>query len=179
MFDEEFLKFRHYLAQNQFLHFKVNVREGWTNKETGKKSDPRLQFLEVKMLQDVLTSQAKKLTVNLNIKDLKSDLITHLSHLFQLNSGANPVSFDIVETEVVKKQIVQTVLAGDDEPDAMLDEGEQSDQPAMETNVQIPTEVEETVLVTKLSMSSKKLKVNICTELLVELEKLDVRFKLN
>jgi len=184
MFDEEFLKFRHYLAQNQFLHFKVNVREGWVNKETGKRSDPRLQFLEVKMLQDVLASQAKKLTVNLNIKDLKSDLITHLSHLFQLNSGANPVSFDIVETETVRKQVLQTVAAGEEEgdenvSDEVMNDGESLGQSAIAADVQIATEVEETVLVTKLTMSSKKVKVNICTELLVELEKLDVNFRLN
>lgn len=171
MFDEEFLKFRHYLGPNRFLHFKISIREGWLNKETGKKSEPRIQFLEVKQLQDVLSSQAKKLTVNLNIKDLKSDLITNLSHLFQLNSGANPVSFDIEETEVRRKQVMQTVTAGDEE--------NAEEDGAVEAEVQIPAEVEETVLVTKLSMSSRKVKVNICTELLVELEKLDVRFKLN
>lgn len=171
MFDEEFLKFRHYLAQNQFLHFKVNVREGWVNRETGKRSEPRLQFLEVKMLQDVLTAQAKKLTLNLNISDLKSDLITQLSHLFQLNSGTNPVAFEIVETEMIKRQLAPiTVVAGE------MEEGEEE---AVAIELDVPADVEETRMVTKLSMSSRKVKVNICTELLVELEKLDVKFKLN
>jgi DNA polymerase-3 subunit alpha len=172
MFDEEFLKFRHYLANSQFLHFKVNVREGWVNRETGKKSEPRIQFLEVKMLQDVLASQAKKLTLNLNINDLKSDFITQLSHLFQLNKGANPVAFDIVEVETVKRMSAPliAVMAGGDEA---------GDDDIADMEVAIPTEIEEKRLVTKLSMSSRKVKVNICGELLEELEKMDIRFKLN
>jgi DNA polymerase-3 subunit alpha len=32
---------------------KVLVKEGWTDRDTGKKKEPRLQF-EVKQLQDVL-----------------------------------------------------------------------------------------------------------------------------
>src|SRR5690606_22668110 len=54
IFDEEYLKFRHFLLQNQFAYFKITVKEGWVNRETGKKTDPRIQFVDVKMLADVL-----------------------------------------------------------------------------------------------------------------------------
>jgi DNA polymerase-3 subunit alpha len=67
IFDEEYLKFRHFLVQNQFVYFKVLVKDGWVNRETGKKSDPRIQFMEAKMLADVLPTYAKKLIIILNI----------------------------------------------------------------------------------------------------------------
>ena len=52
IFDEEYLKYRHFLLQNQFVYFKINVKEGWVNRETGKKSDPRIQFLDAKMQEN-------------------------------------------------------------------------------------------------------------------------------
>src|SRR6056297_4302396 len=41
LFKEEYLKYRHFLVPNSFIYAKVFIKEGWTNKETGKKSDPR------------------------------------------------------------------------------------------------------------------------------------------
>jgi DNA polymerase-3 subunit alpha len=52
-FGEEYLKFRHFFIQNN-TYMKVLVKEGWTDRDTGKKGEPRLQFVEVKQLQDVL-----------------------------------------------------------------------------------------------------------------------------
>jgi DNA polymerase-3 subunit alpha len=46
---------------------KVLVKEGWVNQDTGKKSEPRIQFTLVQYLQDVLDDFAKKLIVLLNI----------------------------------------------------------------------------------------------------------------
>jgi DNA polymerase-3 subunit alpha len=43
----------------------------------------------------------------------------------------------------------------------------------------VVTDVEDIQVVTKLTMPSRKLKVNISNELLQELEKLQVSFKLN
>ncbi|HUH46808.1 MAG TPA: DNA polymerase III subunit alpha, partial [Arenibacter sp.] len=37
IFGEEYLKFRHFLMINSFAYFKVYVKEGWVNRETGKK----------------------------------------------------------------------------------------------------------------------------------------------
>jgi DNA polymerase-3 subunit alpha len=51
---EEYLKFRHFFIQNNFTYMKVLVKEGWVNQDTGKKSEPRIQFTLVQYLQDVL-----------------------------------------------------------------------------------------------------------------------------
>ena len=37
LFKEEYLRFRHFLVPNSFVHIKINIKEGWHNKETGKK----------------------------------------------------------------------------------------------------------------------------------------------
>ena len=36
IFGEEYLKFRHHLVENNFVHVKAFVRPGWMNQETGK-----------------------------------------------------------------------------------------------------------------------------------------------
>jgi DNA polymerase-3 subunit alpha len=59
---------------------KVLVKEGWVNQDTGKKSEPRIQFTLVQYLQDVLDDFAKKLIVLLNISDL--DPILSISSFF-------------------------------------------------------------------------------------------------
>ena len=40
--------------KNNFVHVKSFVREGWVNKDTGKKSDPRLQFNSLQLVHDVM-----------------------------------------------------------------------------------------------------------------------------
>ena len=178
IFDEEYLKFRHFLVQNHFVFLRVNIKEGWVNRETGKKSDPRIQFILVQSLQDVLKTFAKKLIIHLNIKDLQAEFITKLNSIFHSNKGDNTVTFEIMELEKIMKQIEiapQVINPEDisiDEDSEILSQGEEQD-------VKVPTEVEETRVITRLSMPSRKLKVAISSELLQELEKMQVNFKLN
>ena len=177
IFGEEYLKFRHFLIPNNFTFMKILVREGWPDKETGKKGEPRMQFMVIQYLQDVLTSFAKKLIINLNISDLDSVLIEQLQELFKVNKGENSVAFEILEIEVIKK-IVSTIraenVAGDD-VDA-LDEIVEDETLIV---AQETSEVEENKIITKLSMPSRKLRIKISNELLQELERMQVNFKLN
>ena len=83
-----------------------------------------------------------------------------------------------MELEKIMKQIEiapQVINPEDisiDEDSEILSQGEEQD-------VNVPTEVEETRVITRLSMPSRKLKVAISSELLQELEKMQVNFKLN
>ena len=97
IFGEEYLKFRHFLLQNNFVYVKVFVREGWVNKDTGKKSDPRLQFNNFQLLQDVLESYAKKLSIQLNIKDLDVEKIQRLKDLINLHPGNQALNFVVYD----------------------------------------------------------------------------------
>jgi DNA polymerase-3 subunit alpha len=184
IFDEEYLKFRHFLVNNQFIYFKIQVKEGWVNRETGKKSDPRITFQDAKLLADVLPTFAKKLSIQLNIQDLHHDLIHHLSEIFKANEGTNQVSFEVMEIEkVIKKaeeipvkEIIPIEIDSEIDMDDIDAETEVNEEIMMETT---PVITEENRVVTRLSMPSRKLKIKISKELLEELEKLQVNFKLN
>jgi DNA polymerase-3 subunit alpha len=181
IFGEEYLKFRHFFIQNNFTYMKVLVKEGWVNQDTGKKSEPRIQFTLVQYLQDVLDDFAKKLIVLLNISDLDPDFIHKLGHLFFENKGDNLVTFEIMELEKMKKTREVAPIVIEKEVDDFVDENdamEVSESAETETAASV-VEVEEIKVVTKLTMASRKLKIKISNELLMELEKMQVNFKLN
>ncbi|MFD2543300.1 DNA polymerase III subunit alpha [Lacinutrix gracilariae] len=97
IFGEEYLKFRHFLMQNNFVYVKVFVREGWVNKDTGKKSDPRMQFNSFQLLHDVMDTYAKKLSVQLNIKELEAEKIHALKQLFNMHPGNQALNFVVYD----------------------------------------------------------------------------------
>jgi DNA polymerase-3 subunit alpha len=173
IFDEEYLKFRHFLVNNQFVYFKVLVKEGWVNRETGKKSDPRIQFTDVKQLQDVLSQFAKKLSIQMDIEDLQQNSIQQLSTIFQSNKGDNTVSFEIVEYDKAKK-IPEVVLEVDNAVAENFDA-----ESLEETEIEIPVLEAQNQVTTRVSLASRKLKIKISNELLVELEKMNIKFSLN
>ena len=179
IFNEEYLKFKHFLIQNNFTYLKLLVKEGWPDKETGKKTDPRIQFTSLQYLQDVLPSFAKKLVLHLNIADLSTQLVTDLSQLFQTHKGEQTVSFEVMELEhlkrIVEPEVVAIALTEEGAEDLVDAELASED----EEEVLLPTEVEETKIITRVSMPSRKLKVAINADLLNELERLQLNFKLN
>src|SRR5690606_28485147 len=99
IFGEEYLKFRHFLLKNSFVYVKMFVREGWVNRETGTKSEPRMQFNNFQLLHDVMDTYAKKLSIQLQISDLQEASISKLKELFTMQSGDNLLSFIIYDTE--------------------------------------------------------------------------------
>ena len=99
IFGEDYLKFRHFLMINSFVHLKAFVREGWVNRETGKKGDPRLQFNDFKQLQDVMDSYAKKLTIKLDIDRLQENRIRVLKDTLRSFKGDLPLNFVVYEMQ--------------------------------------------------------------------------------
>ncbi|MDI9256459.1 DNA polymerase III subunit alpha [Flavobacterium sedimenticola] len=173
IFDEEYLKFRHFLVNNQFVYFKVTVKDGWVNRETGKKSEPRLQFADVKQLQDVLPQFAKKLSIHMDIHELQTEFIHQLNQLFTANKGDHTVTFEVMEFEKVLKPVEPLPKAGVDE-ELMAD----SDNPE-EVELDLPVVEEQVQVATRISLPSRKLKIRISNELLSELEKMNIKFSLN
>ncbi|MGB5458631.1 MAG: DNA polymerase III subunit alpha [Eudoraea sp.] len=97
IFGEEYLKFRHFFMINSFVFVKVFVREGWTNRETGKKGDARLQFVNFMLLQETMENFAKKLTIKLNIDQLKEENIHELKDTLISYKGKHPLNFVVYE----------------------------------------------------------------------------------
>lgn len=172
IFDEEYLKFRHFLVNNQFVFFKILVRDGWINKETGKKSEPRIQFQEVKLLADVLPSFAKKLIIQFKINELHHDLINKMRDVFKANEGQHSLTFEIMETEIAKTS--NNIIA----PKTPLELVDEED--SLETNeLEIEEQPEQVKVVNFLNMPSRRVKVAISKNLLEELERMQINFKLN
>jgi len=175
IFDEEYLKFRHFLVNNQFVFFKVLVREGWVNRETGKKSDPRITFQDAKLLADVLPTFAKKLVIQMNIQELHQAMIEQLAALFQAHKGEHPISFEVMELERVKKKAEAVIKA----VEVPANEGDETLEDSEAFVDELPADTEELRVVTHLAMPSRKVKIKISRDLLSELEKMQLNFKLN
>ncbi|MEX0289296.1 MAG: DNA polymerase III subunit alpha, partial [Flavobacteriaceae bacterium] len=133
IFGEEYLKFRHFLMINSFALIKVYVKEGWVNRDTGKRGDPRLQYNHFMQLQDAMETFAKKLTIKLNIEELQEKSIQKLKDTLVSHKGSHPLHFTVYE---------------------------------MEEEI-------------KVTLSSRRQKVQISSELLNTLEKNEVHYKLN
>jgi len=99
IFGEDYLKFRHFLVQNSFVHVQAFVKEGWVNRETGKKGDPRIQFNNFQLLHDVMDTYAKKLSIKLNITDLREETISDLQELFKIHDGNNSLNFLVYDNQ--------------------------------------------------------------------------------
>ncbi len=99
IFGEEYLKFRHFLMKNNFIYVRTFVRDGWINKDTGKKGDPRLQFNNFQLLHDIMETMAKKLSIQLNIEDLKEERINTLKELLHMHKGNQALNFVVYDNE--------------------------------------------------------------------------------
>ena len=160
------------MVNNQFVFFKILVRDGWINKETGKKSEPRIQFQEVKLLADVLPSFAKKLIIQFKINELHHDLINKMRDVFKANEGQHSLTFEIMETEIAKTS--NNIIA----PKTPLELVDEED--SLETNeLEIEEQPEQVKVVNFLNMPSRRVKVAISKNLLEELERMQINFKLN
>ncbi len=102
MFGEEYLKYRHFLLENNFVYIKAFIKEGWMSKDTGKRGEPRLQFNSFQLLHDVMDIYAKKLTIQLNIDELMEEKITALKDIFSMHQGDQLLNFVIYE---MKEQV--------------------------------------------------------------------------
>ena len=99
IFGEEYLKFKHFLMQNNFVFVRALIREGWINRDTGAKGDPRLQFNSFQLLHDIMETYAKKLSIQLNIKEISEQKIQSIRDLLQMHSGNHSLKFVIYDDE--------------------------------------------------------------------------------
>ncbi|NQX84591.1 MAG: DNA polymerase III subunit alpha [Flavobacteriaceae bacterium] len=106
IFGEDYLKFRHFLMYNNFVYIRAFVREGWVNRDTGKKSDPRVQFNNFQLLHDVMDTYAKKLSIQLNVKELGEEKVAWLKRVMEANPGNQSLNFVIYDdAEKIKLQM--------------------------------------------------------------------------
>ncbi|MCK8521090.1 DNA polymerase III subunit alpha [Aquimarina sp. D1M17] len=97
IFGEEYLKHRPFLVKSTFVYAKAFIKEGWVNRDTGKKGDPRIQFNSFQLLHDVMETYARKLTIQLDINELSDNRIDGLKELLTEHSGNHTLNFVIYE----------------------------------------------------------------------------------
>jgi len=93
IFGEDYLKFKHFLIPNSFLHIRISVRPGW------REGDVRIQFNGIQLLQDVLENLANKLTLQLNIAEISPQRIDQLDEILTEHSGTDVLNFVIYDVE--------------------------------------------------------------------------------
>ena len=91
LFNEDYLKFRHYLIPNTFLHIKTVMRRPWQN------GDVRVYITAVQQLQDVLSKMAKKITINLDVKTLNENRIQKIDTVIKKYKGSHNLNFAVFD----------------------------------------------------------------------------------
>ena len=99
IFGEEYLKYKHFLFENNFIHLRILVKEGWRDRDTGKTGDPRINFLAFQQLQDTLDKDAKKLTLQIDVNDFDDNKIEILKKIFKKHKGNKKLEISLFENQ--------------------------------------------------------------------------------
>ena len=99
IFGEEYLKYKHFLFENNFIHLRLMVKEGWRDRDTGKTGDPRINFLAFQQLQDTLDKDAKKLTLHIDVNNFDDNKIEILKEIFKKHKGNKKLEISFFENE--------------------------------------------------------------------------------
>jgi DNA polymerase-3 subunit alpha len=93
IFGEDYLKFKHFLVPNSFLHLKISGRKNYYN------DDVRLQFNEIQMLQDILDKMSKKVTIELTLEEINAAKLDLITNILETHKGSKNVNFTVTENE--------------------------------------------------------------------------------
>ena len=96
IFGEDYLKFKHFLNENNFVCIKMFVKEGWKDRESGRIGDPRIQYLSFHQLQDSLSSNAKRIIVKLDAHLLEKNHIKFFKDIFKKHKGDQEIIFNVL-----------------------------------------------------------------------------------
>ncbi|GAB1307952.1 DNA polymerase III subunit alpha [Urechidicola sp. KH5] len=89
IFGEEYMKFRHFLAPNAFLHIRISGQKNYYN------DDIKLKFTEMQLLHDVMERLAKNITLHLSVDDINENTLKKLEHIIVTNVGQKPIYFKL------------------------------------------------------------------------------------
>ena len=76
---------------------RIIIKEGWRDRETGKTGDPRINFLSFQQLQDTLSKNAEKLTLQFDINDFDDLKVDQLKNIFKKHKGKKKLDISFFE----------------------------------------------------------------------------------
>jgi DNA polymerase-3 subunit alpha len=98
IFNEDYLKFSHFLKENQFLFIRLSIQEGFRNKE-GLTGNPRIKYTDVKLLHDVIESISEKITLYIDITAINKKEIDQLENIISSFKGTKNLYFTIEDPQ--------------------------------------------------------------------------------
>jgi DNA polymerase-3 subunit alpha len=99
IFGEDYLKYKHLLEENKILRLRIAIKEGWVNRETGRAGDPRIQFLNMELLDGIIDSSSKKITFIVDSSNFNENEVKKLKNTLSKHKGSKPVYFDIHDSK--------------------------------------------------------------------------------
>ena len=93
IFNEEYLKYRHFLVMNSFLYIKTKLNRAWRD------GDVRIQFVNMQLLQDVMEKMSKKITVQIDIAALDEKKVDSLKKITNKYKGDKNLNFLVYDLE--------------------------------------------------------------------------------
>lgn len=87
IFKEEYLKFKHFLLLQNFLHVKINFKKNFYT------DDVKVSFVDMKLLSEVLDRHCEKLTLKLSLEELNEQTILDLDSILKNHKGKQSVKF--------------------------------------------------------------------------------------
>ena len=93
IFNEDYLKLKHFLVPNSFLYIKTKMMRPW------READVRVQFITMQILQDVMEKMSKKITVQLDIASLNEERIKTLQKLVKYHKGTKNLNILVYDLE--------------------------------------------------------------------------------
>jgi DNA polymerase-3 subunit alpha len=99
IFGEDYLKYKHLIEENKILRLRIAVKEGWVNRETGRVGDPRIQFLNMELLDGIIDSSSKKITFKIDSSNFNENELNKLKNTLSKHKGSKPVYFDIYDSK--------------------------------------------------------------------------------
>lgn len=94
IFNEDYLKYSHFLKENQFLFIRISIQEGYRNKD-GLVGNPRIKYTDVKLLHDVIENISEKITLYFDITAISKKEIDQLEDLIGNYKGTKNLYFTI------------------------------------------------------------------------------------
>ena len=96
IFGEDYLKFKHFLVENNFVCLKMFVKEGWKDRDSGRVGDPRIQYLSFHQLQDSLSNNVKRILIRIDAHLLEENHIKFFKDIFKKHKGDQDIIFNVL-----------------------------------------------------------------------------------
>lgn len=127
LYGEDYNKFRHNFYENNLLYMKIRVSPGYTNPNTQQVGKPRLKFLNITPLSDVLEQNVKKVSFFLETNSVNQEKINFFKQILDSEKGNKNVEFIFYKKEdnnkIIEVQMnnLKHKIRIDKEDDSVLD----------------------------------------------------------